>query len=60
MIVSLELNSDCAYSDSAIERNLEAMDWAIKHCPAHLNNAMVDNKCIIERIMTEYKLQKTQ
>lgn len=57
MIVSIELNlsHEGESIESAEKKNIEAMNWAIEHCPASYVIPLIDNKHIIERVIDEYK-----
>jgi len=45
--------------DQAIQKNMNAMQWAIDHCPASYLAPMVDNKAIVERVLQEYRKQES-
>jgi len=56
-MIHLELEKDIYNTDfdSAIAKNMAAMEWAIDHCPVQYLAPMVDNKFIIAKVMAELK-----
>lgn len=55
MKITIDLEKDYQDIDTAIEKNIEAMNWAIKNCPIAYMTAMIDNKYIIQTIMEKFK-----
>lgn len=55
MKVIMEITHENKSVEEAIAINMEAMEWAIKNCPAPYLNAMVDNKFIVLGVMNAYK-----
>ena len=55
MKITIDLEKDYQDIDTAIEKNIEAMNWAIKNCPVAHMTAMIDNKYIIQAIMEKFK-----
>ena len=55
MRITIDLEKDFQDIDKAIEKNIEAMNWAIKNCPVAHMTAMIDNKYIILTIMKQLK-----